>query len=1137
MPLTPSQNQAVNSAHEPLFIQAGAGTGKTFTLTKRLAHGLSQESGPLIGGVDRLLTITFTNKAAGELIGRVRAELRDRGLAQEALQVDAAWISTIHAMCKRMLYAHAFDVGVDPGANLLSEDETAELSAIAFDELLQEMTADERLEMLCESLGVEAATELILKLSGLLDLAPGGMADFCLGPAPGKVDLQLVQRVLQVYERAWAVIEDEGIPEGKKTYEDNRDRIEKTLEELGAWVLQEHAELTWRELGAVLESYKTLHGGSFKMPYKEIFAACKVELEQAQAQVACAIAYEQLEAALELAADHVARHRALKRARGALDTNDLLIGAYRMLVQDPELAARYRGQFDSIMVDEFQDTDALQVGIVTCICDADLKTLATVGDAQQSIYGFRGADLEVYRGMRDEMRRHGSCEVELTTNYRSDADILGFVEDIFSKRDFFGEEFLKVSSGRESASQPDWLDSDEPRVKVLLSAGSKNPEGRGWTSSAALRQADACALADEFERLHRQGAPYGDMAILLQSTKASKAGAYLHELRKRGIPCVVSGGSDFFTLPEVSTLVMLLRVLANRDDDEALFDLLGSAMFEVGDDDFVALSVANKQVLRIAPEQARSKPSLFDALRYCTSEQRREKSEALECARYVLEHAFESALHMPLSQVVREVVERSGWSAGLRMQEAQGGAVYANIERFCDMLDDYELTNGRSLYQASEYFRNMIDLAFSGHGARAKLGSLVSKGNEAVQIMTIHSSKGLEFPIVAVAEFEKTRRSGGTDALVLTEDGRRYLSMSVAASSSAGKHLAESVSDPTTFAHAPSQMEFRTHACALQAAREIEEQQRLLYVALTRARDMLYLVVHDGTFASKHEMGKGLAGDCLRAAFNDDVPTSDALIRTDTGALVGFSVTEVPYAPEEDDEDEQTCAASGDEHLYPSFREYPHIYSYEQSKRHIYSYSSIAARSTSAEKPVAATMTLRDRSDDSETVSPVGSAFHLVAQWIIESGNTDFESMKARIDNAERRYKLDSSQQKTLLLAIESWVSSERFAQVMAMQSRYAEYPFCVDIRGFALEGFIDLLCFDDAGDALVIDYKTGSSDQGKDLHSRYALQAHCYAYALLSSGVCDKVELVFVRPEVNMEETVFSFSRDDIEALMQSIL
>ena len=115
MGLTPNQQQAVRHAGTPLFIQAGAGTGKTFTLTKRLAHGLSEESGPLLPGVESVLTITFTNKAAAELLGRVRAELRAQGLGDAALGIDAAWISTIHSMCKSMLSAHALQAGIDPG--------------------------------------------------------------------------------------------------------------------------------------------------------------------------------------------------------------------------------------------------------------------------------------------------------------------------------------------------------------------------------------------------------------------------------------------------------------------------------------------------------------------------------------------------------------------------------------------------------------------------------------------------------------------------------------------------------------------------------------------------------------------------------------------------------------------------------------------------------------------------------------------------------------------------------------------------------------------------------------------------------------------------------------------------------------
>lgn len=1139
MPLTRSQRDAVESAHEPLFIQAGAGTGKTFTLTKRLAYGLSEESGRLISDVCRLLTITFTNKAAGELIGRVRAELRACGLTQEALQIDASWISTIHSMCKRMLLSHAFDVGVDPGANLLSEDETEGLSALALDELLQERAQDECLIRLLDAFGVKGGIDLISNLSGLFALSPEGMAGFDFGPAPAPATTQRVQRVLSQYEQAAAELEALGIPQDKQTYVDNYETIHITIRLLTEWLGNTAQKVSWQDISTLLDSCKAVKGGSFKQEYKAIFNDCKVALLEAQVEASCAVAYENLLAAAELACEHVKKHGELKRQRGALDTNDLLIAAYRMLLQDPLTAEEYRKQFDSVMVDEFQDTDSLQVGIIKQLCNDDLATLTTVGDAQQSIYGFRGADLEVYRSMRQTMCAHGSRELELTINYRSHADILRFVEDIFSKQEFFGAEFLKVDSGREDEPSPQWLAGNEARVKVLLSAGRKAETGRGKTSLSALREADAVALADEFQRLKSQGAQYGDMAILLQSTKSARAGAYIRELRKRGVPCVVSGGSDFFLASEVKVLVMLLRVLANQDDDEALFALLGSSMFDISDDDFVRLSVINKQKLKLAPEQARPKPSLFDALRYSVQKEECEAGAGLSHAFEVLDHALAYALHAPLSQVVRRAVALSGWSLGLREQGAEGGAAYANIERFCDMLDEFEDLNGRSFYRASEYFRSMLDLAEQGVGARFKPGTLVSSGRDAVQIMTIHSSKGLEFPIVAVAEFEKSSQGGNGEVYSLTEGQGRYLALGFAKSSAVGKQLLGSEGLPSSFTDARSPGSYRAYAHQLNEQRQYEEQQRLLYVALTRARDMLILVTHDKSYASTGEFEAGLTGECLNAAFSNEVPKTNAMVKTSAGALVSFSITNVAYEQDAESGQSKQDSVPSHEHLYPSFEDPKQISSVVQASTGSYSYSSISKRGSEAYHPAAQTITLRNRSEDTETVSPVGSAFHLVAQWLIASNSGEPTALEHRISASIRRYSLNDVQARRLLDALGAWIGSARFAQAIACERKYAEYPFCVEIDGSSLEGFIDLLCLDEAQNALVIDYKTGTSAQGElaELESRYRLQAQCYAYALLSSDVCEHVELVFVRPEANMEEVVFAFDKGDVPALIQAIL
>ncbi|WP_417049604.1 3'-5' exonuclease, partial [Ellagibacter isourolithinifaciens] len=385
------------------------------------------------------------------------------------------------------------------------------------------------------------------------------------------------------------------------------------------------------------------------------------------------------------------------------------------------------------------------------------------------------------------------------------------------------------------------------------------------------------------------------MAILLQSTKGAKAGPYLCELRRRGIPVIVSGGSDFFLQPEVSTVSMLLRVLADRDDDEALFALLGSGFFDASDDALLALSVINRQCLKLLPGESRAKPSLYDALCLYVEKAQGNLDKSLTRAFDTLEHALSASPGTPLAQIVREAIALSGWQATLAARGIEGGAVFANIERMCDLIDDYEALNGHAPFATSSYFRGLVDMAHEGMAARAKLGTLVSSGSNAVRIMTIHSSKGLEFPIVAVAEFEKSARNTGAQLISLSEEGKRYLALGVTGSNAAARYLVDEDQDPGSFALASEVAEHRAHAHQLKKLRDAQEQQRLLYVALTRARDKLILVTHDGAFASKGDLSAGLTGSCLHAVFGKDIPAGHAQVTTDAGALVELVVTEVPH--------------------------------------------------------------------------------------------------------------------------------------------------------------------------------------------------------------------------------------------------
>ncbi len=1236
-PLTPNQQQAVECQGRALFIQAGAGTGKTFTLTKKLAYGLSAKSGPLLESVDNVLTITFTNKAAAELLGRVRAELRAQGLEDAALLIDGAWISTIHGMCNRILSAHALEAGIDPGMPLLSEEESSALLQQAVDEGL----GSDAMEMLVEAFGPAGACALVSQLASLIEMAPAGVAEFSLGPQVQGDPVRSLRALAESLEGHLASLEELGVRESPSVAcVKQLDRLELAIAVARDLIACD--DLSWDAVAKELEDCAPPKGGALKKVFREDFAAAFDLVADIRAIAGAAQARSRLELALDLASQAAARHQELKRAGGVQDTNDLLMSTYKLLDANPHIAQEYRERFGSIMVDEFQDTDILQVRIVENFCDESLSTLTTVGDAQQSIYGFRGADLETYRAMRAQMQQAGSLEVSLDINYRSHPDILAFVESIFSKSSFFGEEFLRISAGPANARDYSWAVPGQPRVTMYLASGQKADSGRAYTSVADLREAEARFIADRFEELAAKGALYGQMAILMSSTK--QAGPYLAALRQRGIPCAVSGGSDFYLQPEVLVCTALLRVLELPDDDQPLLAVLASPLFDISDGDLLSLRIVAKRELRNpGPFDARPKVSLFDAMAYQVGKLPYNGADPLVRAYQILSDARAQLGHMPLSNVVAGVLERCGWLEELRGGGAAGLAVAANVNRFIDLVAQFESEHGPSAVGAGEHFRMMCDMAQEGAGAKGKPGRMVALGNDSVQVMTIHASKGLEFPIVAVAQYARSSHAqSGKEAVVLTEGGGRYMTLPATyTGEGAGDvkaHAAECASYADNLESARDALGFGGYALRLNAAREDEEAQRLLYVALTRARDMLILASSDKSFGSKGELGVGLAADVAAVLFPGGFPAKGGIFSLDTGCLVECIVEDVPYVDHSASAELGSAAANGaaagagagdtavaasaagggvagqmagdgaqSAGREPRFHALLadadcacYLYSKSQDGKRIESYSSIAkARKERAREQDAAGQAgvlgaagdgeasavagiadsanaagargaaiapdavsgqqpasteqlpdaapssfalLRPRQRKADTVSAVGSAFHLVAQWIAMQDDPaalrlDDGRLAARIDAAMRRYQLDDAGCERLQAAIGEWMGCELFAEACSFAHHLPEQPFLTCVDGIEVEGFIDLLCYDQrGGKALVVDYKTGVGASESVLRERYALQASVYAYAMLKSGMASRVELVFVHPEAALAQIRYEYALDDLEPLAAAI-
>lgn len=1135
MALTDSQLRAVESTGRPLFIQAGAGTGKTFTLTKRLAHGLVSGAIP---GVDRLLTVTFTEKAAAELTGRVRAELRSQGLVEEALGVDAAWISTIHSMCRRMLVSHAFEAGVDPGADMLEEMESDQVLARALDQVLARHAGSEELALLSESLArPDKVSEAIMDTAKLFTSVESGAASFDLGPAPRRSGADVLCEAHEAWKTAQEELAAVGFAKANGTAAGYCAEVDKRVELLGdALASRGEGDMSWVEVLDVFEeagSFK--HGKSKKQLGWETLDECCARVDDLAAETLAALCHEQAKALVALAGETYELHRSLKRAMGSMDVGDILVETHRLLAEHPEIASEYQARFVSVMIDEFQDTDRLQVSIAKSICDEGLTTLATVGDAQQSIYGFRGADLEVYREMREEMGRKGADVVSLDVNFRSHSGILAFVEDVFSTPDFFGDEFMRVGPGPANDRELPWASAAEPRVLMHLTAG--DPDGDGKCPLAdEMREEEAAWIASTFAELNGRGASYGGMALLLR--KMTYVDVYIEAMRSHGVPCIVSGGSLFFTSDEVGALVMLLRFLENPDDDEACFTLLGSSMFDVGDDDLLALASLRNDGMRLPAGSFRKRPTLYDALCRMAGEAPEGEDGLLVRAHEVLSGALERSAGTPFATVLLRAVEESGWHDTLRGRGAEGSGVMANIWRFCDMVREYEERCGHSIVKTAEHFRQSVELAEEGKLKGGKPATMLSQGFEAVQIMTFHAAKGLEFPIVAVADYESTAKREARPAS-LSEAGKTYLAFLPPKSWPGGETVVGGPCACASFAKTSDAQSFLSYASHLSDERAEEEAQRLLYVAFTRAKDCLIVAGRDERFGEDGALKDGRQfTSVFHAAFPEKEPKDGEVLRTPKGALVATSVGRVVRSEEEK-------AVSGEAvlraHCLAEATRADEVRSWTRGERRggLRSYSSIARRK---EKPAGALvpemLTLSEGGEDGNDATAFGSAFHLVAQWLVGTPHPEKGALDARIAAAARTWGLDSAGEERLSKAVVSWLASRLYVVTLSFPRRFAEHAFCVKVGDMPLEGRFDLLCLDpSARTALVVDYKTGESGTEEELRERYRLQASCYAYAALSSAACDDVELSFVRPEVGMEQIRYRFSSGDLDGLKARIL
>ena len=1124
--LMPQQLQVVKTLDRPLFVSAGAGSGKTFTLTRRIVYALSPESGPFVEHLDQVLAITFTKDAAAEIRDRVRRALIDEGMDEEALTVDDAWISTIHGMCSRILRAHALELGIDPEFTVLTD--TDELMDQAVEHVLGRATAPDAAPELAASLKAlyawypmageggtfGAGTTIKGLVRNLLELSsqlPGGMDDVCV--ARGQAD---TSALADAYRAALGT--------SKATTE----KAQAALDAIDAF---EASGKTMEDAARLMMSC-SMPRASKAFP-KEQVELLKAEAADAFINIVLACGGPALDALTGLARAVEAEYRALKADQSALDNNDLLRMAYEALRDYPAIRAAYEGRFKMVMIDEFQDTDQMQVDLIRYLTGAGERALCTVGDAQQSIYRFRGAEVEVFRRQERKVGSTTASEtvatsdapagelVKLVRNFRSHDEVLRYVARVFDG-DTGGlmQGFLDLEP---SDDREDKLKAKASRRQALFVAGGSTQE---------RTQAKARAIAERFQTLVKAGQPQGSMVLLLG--RMTNADVYAQAFRDQGLDCVIAGGSVFAQAAEVQTVRALVCALANpADTAQGLMPLLASPMFALGAQEFLALAT------KLDSETGETSRRNIDAGIMSDSDVPGLQGLPLVTrAREVLRYALRRVGRDSFAAIARDVVNASGWFVRLAQRGPEGKAIAANVLKALDVVAEAEAEFGNS--------PRSIALAFDRFLAGKEApGALNEEGDGAVRIMTVHASKGLEYPVVAVAECFGVRKSSGAAQMGRVEGGAQVVALPARFD---GVKLADGTfvkgdDVKKQFEHAfkgkgtslwlpPELME---DVCATGSPAEafarlrnddlqlsLEERARLLYVAMTRARELVILAMDAGVSRGKvtaptFDVETDLTYDVLRRILPTgslDMPQldSDRLVFDNSKpgdyeliSLADFTFDEQAFeanasldvegrlvrgdADAADNAAHSTVPGPADPKPDAFELVYPQAVGVRMGicqfpVRDSYSYSSIAAalHAETEDRAAEARVPMDEAGDDAESdgsemtdadvaaVEPagnpmaLGSAFHAACQWLIEMGADALPAERA--DALARLWCLTPEQRERFDVALDRWLKSAVRADLLAWPCVRAEVPFfslgCEDEDiaryGAYAEGAIDAL-------------------------------------------------------------------------------
>ena len=858
---TSEQKKGMDTRNANILVSAAAGSGKTAVLVERILKRVLDERSPV--DVDRFVVVTFTKAAAAQMKERLRSRLEKElekapeniYLQRQMGLVSSAHISTVHSFCGYVIQNYFHRIGLDPSYRQGTESELALLMNETMEAILEEEY----------ELGKDDFTELAgLRIFNRSDDAMRDMVfllyDKAMSePFPEEWLLKMEQmltirteeewensaicrQMIQEVTRLTAGLKEEQKqlleickePDGPYYFESRIEELGELLEELSG--CETYQEMHFKLADMKFSAMRTKKDEGVNPEKKEAVAerrnACKEELKKIQEDYFLSDTESLLQELAEMSAplltlirltrQFLFSYTEAKRERNIVDFNDLEQLALEILLERDEKTGEHRRSaaaeelsdyFEEIMIDEYQDSNRVQDTLLSCVSRAGREGMAPnlfmVGDVKQSIYRFRNACPQLFSEKLTSYKSEEGTDcirIDLHQNFRSRDVVLEGTNAVFERimrEDIGGVEYDTDARLQQGKQFPDSGERTADAIDLYVIMDNAQMEYEGRQAVQCIR--DMMNPADPLYILGEDGyrpVTYRDIVILVRSVRTMGQPVF-DVLAEAGIPVVMEHTQGFFDTREIGLMTAMLQVVDNPRQDIPLAAVLVSPMFGFSEEELARIRVNTRD------------KCLYDSLMLVREEKINAKIDRfLE----TLMRLREKISYAAVAELIQDIYRETGIYESVMMMK-DGAQRIANMDRLMELAREFDETTYHGLYQFVRYINRIRE-------QQEEMGevNIVGEEEDVVRIMTMHKSKGLEFPVCILMGLGKK----------LSHANRSFLTIHQELGIASMIQNAEK--------HTKKDNVFRSFLARKNALEDLGEEMRVLYVAMTRAKEKLILI-------------------------------------------------------------------------------------------------------------------------------------------------------------------------------------------------------------------------------------------------------------------------------------------------------